>query len=181
MPPPTTHQQSPLLHLARATALLLSSSLTGASITLSTLLVPRLLESPTPLMLQQMARTITHGQSAMPPLTALAAAAYFYLAASQFHVHDHGLRSGGAVRGYLLAGALCAGIAPYTWFLMAPTSRRLLKKAEDVRGMSASEEVVEIGPREEGGKYLVDWWGVLNLGRAALFGLASGVGIFVSL
>ncbi|KAK3335993.1 hypothetical protein B0T19DRAFT_408167 [Cercophora scortea] len=172
--PTTPPNPTPLLRLARATALLLSASLTGSSITLSTFLIPRLLESPTPLMLQQISRTISRGRAAMAPLTALVAITYFYLA-SRF-----GLRTAGG-KGYLLAGMLCAGIAPYTMFLMGPTNRRLLKKAEDVRGMSLSEEVVEIGPREEGGKYLVDWWGVLNLGRAALFGIASGVGVFVSL
>ncbi|KAK4042211.1 hypothetical protein C8A01DRAFT_14164 [Parachaetomium inaequale] len=158
-----SHQDT-TLRLTQGTALLLSTLSSGVSLTLSTFLVPRLLESPTPLMLTQWRRTYTRGASTVPFAAVAAAAGYIYL----------GLRTPGLglcrSRLYLAAAALTVGIAPYTQLVMGGTNGEL-KRLEQRAAVEA--EMVElpaevIAEEERGAKALVDWWGVLNLGRTGL-------------
>lgn len=83
---------------------------------------------------------------------------------------------------YVVAGVLGVGIVPYTFAVLMPTNKRLLGMVE-VQGkveLSASDLVV----KEEGERsahQLVDWWGVLNLGRGLIL-VGSGVlGVWSSL
>ncbi|KAK4100642.1 hypothetical protein N658DRAFT_497089 [Parathielavia hyrcaniae] len=183
-PPPDLN---PTLRLARGTALLLSSLSSGVVLSLSAFLVPRLLESPTPLMLAQWQRTYQLGASTMPLAGAVSAAAYFWL----------GLRGGGGVSGmiggggggvsrggglYLAAGALTAGIMPYTILVMGGTNGRLKALREKV-GAGAKEEgeVVVAEEEERSAKWLVDYWGMLNLGRAGLLIAGTVCGLVATL
>ncbi|KAK0617965.1 hypothetical protein B0T17DRAFT_495184, partial [Bombardia bombarda] len=163
------------LRLAQATAIFLSAATAGANLSVSFFTIPRLLESPTPLMLRQWARLYASGKATMPAFAGAASLAYFFLA-----YHSQRVASSSS-KLYLLAGAASVGIVPYTLALMERTNRRLLKKTADAQGMRMSEELVEVGPREEGAKYLVDRWATLNLGRAALSAVAAGVGLYVVL
>ena len=188
-PNPTT------IRLAQGTALLLSSVATGVSLSISVFgtsdptlpslqkgqnnrtpntppVIPRLLESPTPLMLTQWSRTYHLGHATVPVTAAVAATSYLWL----------GLRAGllpARARLYLTAGALTLGIVPYTMLFMLPTNKKLhaLEERGGVLAVAsvATTAAVEgkgkgaIGVEEErGAKGLMDWWGVLNLGRAGL-------------
>ncbi|KAK4153293.1 hypothetical protein C8A00DRAFT_43785 [Chaetomidium leptoderma] len=174
MAPPTTVDTTTTLRLAKGTALLLSSLGSGIILSLSTFVVPRLLESPTPLMLRQWVRSFRLGAATMPLTAAVSAATYFWL----------GLRSpggpGGALgldhlfrsRAYLAAGALTAGIVPYTIVFMSGTNTKLMALEERVGQAAAAEAVVGV-EEERGAKGLLDWWGVLNLGRAGM--MVAGV------
>ncbi|AEO53320.1 hypothetical protein MYCTH_2294471 [Thermothelomyces thermophilus ATCC 42464] len=177
--------------LAQATALLLGTLSAGANLTLSAFLVPRLLESPTPLMLRQWVRTYRRGAATVPFAAGLAAAAYTYL------YYYLGTRGGGAAsasallraRAYLAAGALTIGIVPYTLAVMAGTNselKRMERAVGEVAGADAAEvpageeeEVVVV--EEESAKRLVDWWGVLNLGRGVLLLAGSICGLAATL
>ncbi len=121
-------------------------------------------------MLTQWLRTYNLGHATMPLTSTVAAAAYFWL----------GLRSGLASgRLYLTAGALTIGIVPYTLAAILPTNKKLFALeeraglgAQAAAGVSVAvegkgKEVVTV-EEERGAKGLVDWWGVLNLGRAGL-------------
>ncbi|KAL2168780.1 hypothetical protein VTG60DRAFT_6819 [Thermothelomyces hinnuleus] len=177
--------------LAQATALLLGTLSAGANLTLSAFLVPRLLESPTPLMLRQWVRTYRRGASTVPFAAGLAAAAYAYL----YYLGTRGGVSASALlraRAYLAAGALTIGIVPYTLAVMAGTNSEL-KRMERAVGEAASadaaadaaeevpagEEVVVV--EEESAKRLVDWWGVLNLGRGVMLLAGSICGLAATL
>lgn len=99
-------------------------------------------------------------------------------------------------RVYLTAGLLALGIVPYTRLLMWDTNLELMKKGREMNGSawgatanSASkgkgkeieheerEIAVVTEEQEKGAKYLVDHWGLLNLGRAALVGAAAVLGL----
>ncbi|RDW66211.1 hypothetical protein BP6252_09846 [Coleophoma cylindrospora] len=166
------------IHAIQAVGLVTSSALAGASIVISTIMVPRLLEAPTPLMLRQWNGVFTHGKNAMPPLAALAASSYFYLA-----YKSHQLLGPAASKWklYLVAGLLSIGIVPYTLVGMSPTNQKLLNKVEETKGLSVKDELVEAGLGEETAHKLIDKWGLLNLGRGVLL-LASGfVGAWTAL
>jgi hypothetical protein len=170
-PSPTT------VGLAKGTALLLSSLSSGIVLSLSTFLVPRLLESPTPTMLTQWQRTYTLGASTMPFTGLISAAAYFWL----------GLRAGisgvGGFRGrmYVVAGALTVGIVPFTVLVMRGTNEKL-KVLRERFGLDAKGEQGEVVAEEErSAKGLVDWWGVLNLGRAGLLIAGTVCGLVATL
>ncbi|KAK3328933.1 hypothetical protein B0H66DRAFT_539769 [Apodospora peruviana] len=206
-----THQltQASLIRLLQIGSPLLTALLSGLSLSTSTLLVPRLLESPSPLMLKQWHATFTQGRNTIVPLSGAAAAGFAFLA--------YTLRNAGSVggsnkaRAYLLSAALCVGIVPYTVVVMMPTNLKLMKKMEEmelygtvngkakevnvvVEGRDISERDVEevleeaaqlqrqqAREQERGAKQLVDHWATLNLGRTAFLAIAAVVGLSVSL
>ncbi|KAH6853486.1 hypothetical protein B0I37DRAFT_440627 [Chaetomium sp. MPI-CAGE-AT-0009] len=168
-PTTTTHR------LTFGTALLLSTLTAGVNLSLSTFLVPRLLESPTPTMLQQWRRTYARGVATIPFAAAAAAAGYLWLGLS---------RAGGMglcrSRLYLVAAGLTVGVAPYTVVVMGGTNARLMgleERVGEVRGLSEGEVAVE----ERSAKGLVDWWGVLNLGRAGMLVAGAVCGLVATL
>ncbi|KAK4238115.1 hypothetical protein C8A03DRAFT_15409 [Achaetomium macrosporum] len=155
------------LRLTQGTALFLSSFTSGVSLTLSTFMVPRLLESPRNIMLTQWLRTFTLGASTVPFATAVTAAAYVWL----------GLKTPGITlfrsRLYLAAAGLTVGIVPYTIAFMGGTNGRLKEMQKEANAVQLELPSPEVRAEEEkSAKALVDWWGVLNLGRAVM--LISG-------
>lgn len=222
------------VHLAQFLAIGLTTSAAGAELALSTFLIPRLLESPTPVLLRQMSHHIFAGRVIFPPLTAAAAACYYFLAYRFMPAAAEGggrviggSAGGGKAVAFLAAGLLAQLVAPYTWRLVLPINGKVVKRAQDagvletyvVDGAQAAgpkppsdelspedqldaqqraveERVVagaakvkgilqvlvdETGPEEETTHYLVEEWGVLNLGRAMLLGLSGAIGIWTSL
>jgi len=168
------------IRTAQITALFLSSTVSGISLALSTFLVPRLLESPVPTMLLQWKRTYHAGKTQIAPAAAAASAIWFWLAAKSPAL------TRGVGRQYLAAGALAFAIIPYTGVMMMETNRRIEERAEGVsleRGRliqaegKGDEEEQMAWVRGEGSKYLVDWWGMLNLGRSAMLMASTVVGL----
>ncbi|KAI9051200.1 hypothetical protein LZ554_005302 [Drepanopeziza brunnea f. sp. 'monogermtubi'] len=177
----TTSNPLPLplpIRLAQTLGITTSLVLAGTSLSTSTTTIPRLLESPPLLLLQQWRHMYTAGRATAPPVAAVAALSYFFLA---HRAHTGG---DGYAGGYVAAGLLSVGIVPYTLAVMMRTNRRLLGRAEGLLGLGLGlarvEEVggeveVEVEEKgEESAHQLVDRWGVLNLGRAAML-LASGL------
>ncbi|KAL2147220.1 hypothetical protein VTI28DRAFT_175 [Corynascus sepedonium] len=189
-----THQTTHV-RLTQATALLLGTLCAGANLAISFFLVPRLLESPTPVMLRQWSRSYHRGAATIPVGAGVAAAAYFYLG---FWGPGRGAASLSRARAYLAAGALTIGIVPYTLLAMARTNGELKRldaavgaaDAGAVKVGTAAEAAAEVPPEgeavvvakaERSAKGLVDWWGVLNLGRAGLLLAGSVCGLVASL
>ncbi|KAH8883518.1 hypothetical protein GQ53DRAFT_663765 [Thozetella sp. PMI_491] len=159
------------LRTVQAAALFISCTLSGASLGLSVFVIPRVLESPPALMVQQWERTFDNGRHILLSASQAAAAAYFYLA------YCFGMSAGAAGKLYFLAGILCVGCIPYTLAVIMPTNRKLLLKVEELGRLGAEKELVETGPKEERAEYLVSRWGLFNLGRAALFVTACLAGL----
>ncbi|KUI70620.1 hypothetical protein VM1G_05773 [Cytospora mali] len=176
-PPPTS------IRLTQAASILISTLASGSSIALSTLLIPRLLESPTPLMVRQWTNSYNVTKLIFPFLGNLSTVLYLTLAG---HYHT---RLSAGTRGalYLAAGALCLSVTPYTWAFVIPLNKRILRKAEEMKGLEGKRleemeamdlEEEGVGPRgEEGAKWLVDQWGVWNLGRGVAWGVAGVLGL----
>ncbi len=179
---------------AQAASIFVNATTAGASLGLSALLIPRFLEAPTPLMLRQWSNMFERTRRPFPAAAAAAAAGYFALA------YYYAFRTAtGAVAGrlYALSGSLCIGIVPYTLVLIMPTNKKLFAKVDEVNklGLLAQDDVdnkahitqvkgelVETGQqKEETAKYLVDHWGILNVGRAGMLAAAAAIGLWVSL
>lgn len=157
----------------QAGAIFASTSAGAAGVALSALIIPRLLESPTPLMLRQWANSFAVTKKVFPGIDGLAGVLYFALAYQFWGSTKSKL--------YVLAGGMCLSVFPYTLALVVPTNRKLFKKVEETKMLSATDEVVEPMKREETAKYLVDHWGILNLPRAVVVGAAGLVGLYASL
>ncbi|KAK4451696.1 hypothetical protein QBC34DRAFT_51577 [Podospora aff. communis PSN243] len=121
---------------ARLTTLLLSPALFTTSLAYSTLLTPRLLESPIPLMLTQWRASYHQGRKSMPPPALAAAASYIYLATRP-----------GLARSkmycYVAAAVLTVGIIPYTVAVMGRVNRMLERRAVVVERVGRGEVVVK--------------------------------------
>jgi len=166
---------SPLpIRLAQTLGLTTSLLLGGANLALSILLVPRLLESPTPLLLRQWHAAYLLGKRSFPPLALLSSLSYFFLAYK-------GDALDGNRMGYLVAGLLTVGIVPYTVAFMQSTNRKLIERNEEMGALGAEDTVVEVGLGNESAHALVDWWGVLNLGRGAMLSVAGILGVWTAL
>ncbi|ROV94325.1 hypothetical protein VMCG_08677 [Cytospora schulzeri] len=180
-------QQPPIsIRLIQATSILIPTLTSGSSLALSTLLTPRLLESPTPLMLHQWANNHRVTSRIFPVLSTLSTALYLTLALCHSRYYSTAANAKGW-KLYLAAGLLCFSATPYTWAFMIPLNRRILRKAEGMRGLeglgAAEVEAMDleeegVGPRgEEGAKWLVDQWGLWNLGRVVVWGVAGVLGL----
>lgn len=73
------------------------------------------------------------------------------------------------------------GAAAYTGLAMGNVNGKLFKKAEELEGLGAADEVVEVGLGGETVHGLVDWWATLNMGRAAIFMVSSLAGTYAAL
>ncbi|KAK3947995.1 hypothetical protein QBC32DRAFT_222989 [Pseudoneurospora amorphoporcata] len=154
-------QTGSLTHLVQSLSVLLSASATGASLSLSFLLVPRLLESPTPLMLTQWRRAYEQTFSTLNRAGAAAALGYFLLAWRFGVRYTSNVAKGGMQalklvkrgRMYAVAGALLVlGMAPYGWVVLGGVERRLVARAGAVERAMAQKGVdVEAGELGAGG------------------------------
>jgi len=71
---------------------------------------------------------------------------------------------------------------PYTLILMGKTNGKLIAKAKAVGVQGTGKEGVEVDVKgEETAHSLVDWWGVLNLGRGVMVAAGGVLGIWTVL
>ncbi|KAE9377247.1 hypothetical protein N431DRAFT_555484 [Stipitochalara longipes BDJ] len=168
------------LRLAQTLGITSSLLLGGLSAGMSFFTIPRLLESPTPLMLRQWRKMYIAGKHTAIPCAYLSSLSYFYLAYSSFS-SSNPFAGNGAGYSYVAAGVLSLGIIPFTLTVLMPTNNKLERKEEETRALEKTDEVVEIGiAGGETAKVLVDRWGVLNLWRVVMLLTASLVGIWTS-
>lgn len=120
------------LRVLQTIGLTTTAILAGTSASFSLYTVPRVLESPTPLLLKQFKHMFKAGHDSVPPVTMIAASSLLYLA------YDSHAAGSPAWRGYATAAALALGILPYTVIVMRSTNKVLLDSAEE------QEEKVQI-------------------------------------
>ncbi|TVY49368.1 hypothetical protein LCER1_G007911, partial [Lachnellula cervina] len=119
--------QTPLpIRLAQTLGLTAAGLLAGSSISFSLVALPRILESPTPLLIQQWKNLFNAGKLWMPPFALLSSSLLFYLA-SQARSRSPSSASVAPDRfwGYVGAGVLALSIVPYTVLFMSGTNARL--------------------------------------------------------
>jgi hypothetical protein len=175
------------IRIAQTLGITLSTFVAGSSITISTFLVPRLLESPAPLLLSQWTNLFHAGKVTAPPLSLISACTYFYLSYTKHtsYLYTGTGRDRFAVWSYLVAGLLSVGIIPYTLLVMGDTNRKLLQQRQSLdytRELNIKED--EITQQYKDNKTvheLVDWWGVLNLGRGLMLTISGVLGTWVAL
>ncbi|TVY46341.1 Noranthrone monooxygenase, partial [Lachnellula occidentalis] len=123
------NMQTPLpIRLAQTLGLTTAGLLAGANISFSLIALPRILESPTPLLIQQWKHLFTSGRATLPPMALLSSSLFFYLA-SQARSSSSKPTSAlpeESFWGYVAAGVLALSIVPYTMVFMSPTNERLL-------------------------------------------------------
>jgi hypothetical protein len=133
------------LRLAQTLGITSSLLLGGLSAGMSFFTIPRLLESPTPLMLRQWRKMYIGGKHVAIPCAFLSSD--FFLAFSSFSSTNP--FAGGAwnsVRwSYVLSGVLSAGIIPFTLVVLMPTNNKLERKEEETRALEKTDKVIEIG------------------------------------
>jgi len=135
-------------------------------------------------MLRQWGHMFAAGKKNAPPFAALSALSYFYLAYATSRLSSHiPITNAHRVRvwAYAVAGLLTVGIVPYTFAVMREVNGKLLRKVEETSALGFKDEVVEVGLGEETAHKLVDKWGMLNLGRAAMLMAGSLVGTWTAL
>lgn len=163
----------PAIRATEAAAIFLSTLTAGSNLALSILVVPRLLESPTPLMLRQWVNSYRRTRIIYPSLASVTGLSYLFLS---YHHH----RSAAAAikaKAYLGAGLLCLSIIPYTAAFVLPTNWKILRKANEMRDVKAVEGVEFEEQGEESAKWLVDHWGMLNLPRGIVTAFAGILGL----
>jgi len=173
---------SPLLpiRIVQTAALTTIASAAGANLGLSFYLIPRLLESPTPLMLKQWNASFDLGKTTIAPLAGMGSALFFYLSYTFRQTINQGPPN--TWKMYMLSGILALGIAPYTMLVIDPTNRKLKAKVEETKGLEVTDTLVEAGTAGgETAHVLVDRWGVLNLGRGAMLVASAIVGVWTAL
>jgi len=166
------------IRLAQAIGITTSSALAGCTLTISAMLVPRLLESPSPLLLKQWKHTFEAGKASVPPLAGICTLAFGYLAYEAKgapNVLPHVWRI------YAASALLCIGIVPYTLIALKSTNNKLLNKAEETHALKAEDKIVEVGLGGETAHQLLDKWATLNLGRTIMFATAAGLSAWVTL
>ncbi|KAK1597115.1 uncharacterized protein LY79DRAFT_508278 [Colletotrichum navitas] len=169
-------QPNPLRGIQSSTVFV-NTALAGLNLSLSVFVVPRLLESPTPLMLRQWSSMFARTSRVFPPPILTCALSYWYMAYQTAAHHHHLPGASGKSRLLAVAGALCFAIVPWTKFLMVGINRELLRRAEGTRDMG----IMAVGmthEEQEGAKSLVDRWGLYNLGRSIALGLGGAVGLY---
>ncbi|TVY18495.1 Anthrone oxygenase [Lachnellula arida] len=130
--------QQPLsFRIAQTVGLTTTGLLAGISLSFTLVSVPRLLESPAPLLLKQWTNLYNEGKVTVPPLTIVASTMWAHLAYGASKAGTGSLE-GGKYWGYVAAGVLSASFIPYTVLVMKGTNAKLLG-----RGMLSAEEIVK--------------------------------------
>ncbi len=166
------------IKLAQAVGITTSSALAGSVFTVSAMLVPRLLESPSPLLLKQWKHNFDVGKASVPPLAGICTLCFGYLAYEAKRAPNVTPR---LWQIYTTSALLCIGIVPYTLAAMASTNNKLAKKAEETNALQAEDKVVEIGLGGESAHQLVDKWATLNVGRAVMLATAAVLSTWATL
>ncbi|RPB22928.1 hypothetical protein L211DRAFT_839293 [Terfezia boudieri ATCC MYA-4762] len=177
---------------AHAIALAGSGVLTGGILSLSFFTTPTLLLAPSPLAQKQWSHLYNLGKRTMPFLSLLTS--FSYLVLSRLYTSPLTAIVPLSQRKsflFILSSGLTLSMVPYTMIFMRSTIAGLEKAGQLMKlgGVASGEKGVERGEQIENmkvvegknTKQLIDEWGVLNLGRAALTGLGFVVGIWGSM
>ncbi|KAI1074898.1 hypothetical protein F5B20DRAFT_585909 [Whalleya microplaca] len=161
----------------------------GLNASLSLLVVPRIRESPAPLLLRQFAAMVSRAFTLFPAPLLLPGLAHAWLAHRV--PQKRGL--------YIVAAALSFSITPWTWGVMMPLNRILERRVAALdagvavgENKGLGEEVVDrdgdgdtggegMGEEGETAQVLIDKWARRHLYRPTVTLLAACLGLYVAL
>ncbi|KAI1765056.1 hypothetical protein GGR53DRAFT_491412 [Hypoxylon sp. FL1150] len=165
----------PSIRALQATSIAILTSTAGLSASLSFFVIPRLLESPTPVLTRQFSRMLAAAHDVFPVPLVLPGLLHAYLA---YRLPDK-------FRLYAIAAALSLTTLPYTSAVMMPINRKMLAKARTVEAADAGAAdvlVEEITASEaETAHALADAWALRNLYRPVVAFAAGVIGLYAAL
>ena len=162
------------LRLVQTIGITVTSWMAGQVSSFSFFTIPRLLESPTPLMLKQWVNMFQAGKSVGQPVSIIIPVSYLYLAYASHSSSSSPFFSNKVALSYAAAAALCLSIPPYTITVLKSTNVAIFKRAEEVTKGEKEGRAVEARKGEESAQDLLRRWALLNLGRVVLL-LASAL------
>ncbi|KAI1475437.1 hypothetical protein K445DRAFT_313932 [Daldinia sp. EC12] len=143
----------------QALTILLLTTTSGATASLSVFLVPRLMESPTRLMVEQFLRAASTSRRVLSVPLVLPGLLHAYLA----------YLVPGKTRLYAVAAALTLSTLPWTRFAMAPLNRKL------------EERIVTLDAEPKTAHQLVDSWATRNLYKPVVSLAAGVIGLYAAM
>ncbi|KAK8089097.1 hypothetical protein PG997_004058 [Apiospora hydei] len=178
---------TPALRALQATNAAVLTTTAGLNLGLSFFVMPRLLESPTPLMLRQWGRMFAVTSRFFPPammvpgLVHAVLAYYYYTVAAAATTAARGLQKGAVYNA--VAALVALSVMPWTLGLMVPINEKLLRKVDAAQSLGANEvEGREVGVKEEETAHaLVDRWALLNLYRGGDVLVSGCLGLYAAL
>ncbi|KAF3935218.1 hypothetical protein ABW19_dt0201045 [Dactylella cylindrospora] len=169
----------PILFHSKVIGVTTAGILTGTLLTHSITTTPLLLSSPNHEIILKQFRHVSSASSSrtskrINALTIISSLSFITSAYLRF-THPS-CRHIPALR-YLISGLLVASVLPYGWLAMRRTEEKLERLyEEEVEGLGFEMRGEEEGVVVKGEvRQLVDWWGVVNLGRV----VGAGIGLLV--
>ncbi|KAI0004053.1 hypothetical protein F4779DRAFT_77539 [Xylariaceae sp. FL0662B] len=187
MPPSPAPNPSSLIRFLQGATIMTLAAAGGLNAGLTLLVIPRLREAPTPVLLRQFHAMVSRAFALFPAPLLLPGLAHLWLAC----------RGAPQRRGlYGAAAALSLSISPWTWGVMMPLNRRLerlvaaldagvgVREGGGVVGEGQGRERVEKegeGEGEEMVRALIDKWAMRHLYRPTVTLLAGCLGLYAAL
>jgi hypothetical protein len=168
------------IRLVQTIGITASSWLAGQVASFSIFTIPRLLESPTPLMLRQWKAMFYAGKSVGQPGGIVIALSYFYLAYASHTSSSLPFTSNVNGISYAVSGLLSIGIVPYTLTVLMPTNLAIFKREEEVSKAEKEGKSVQASAGEGSAQDLLKRWAALNLGRAFLVTASAVLGVWTT-
>lgn len=173
---------TPALRALQATNAAVLTTTAGLNLGLSFFVVPRLLESPTPLMLRQWGRMFAVTSRFFPPAMMVPGLAQAALACYTVAT-TLGPQKGAVCNA--VAALVALSVMPWTLGLLAPINDKLLRKIDEAQSLGAKEVEerearVEVEEQEETAHALVDRWALLNLYRGGAVLVSGCLGLYAA-
>ncbi|KAF2994356.1 hypothetical protein E8E13_000980 [Curvularia kusanoi] len=178
MPFLSPRNPAPSVLIAQAIGITASGYMLGQNASLSLAALPALMQAPSPLLARQWWTLLNASGNIARPLGLISGLALTY---ATYHTHPRG---GLAFRLNLVATLVLQAVIPITLVWLLPLNKKIEErmgelnrvdpKALEVRG---EREVLGIQGEGESTHALVDWWGVLNLGRAVPIAVGFGCAV----
>ncbi|KAK6841924.1 hypothetical protein PG987_002784 [Apiospora arundinis] len=170
------------LRAVQATNAAVLTTTAGLNLGLSFFVIPRLLESPTPLMVRQWGRMFAVTSRFFPPAMMVPGLVHVVLA---YHTATRGTAAGkssSSTTCNVIAALVALSVMPWTLRLMVPINKKLQQKVEEVQSLGAKGvEDGEVGvAQEETAHALVDRWALLNLYRGGAVLVSGCLGLYAA-
>ena len=164
------------LRIAQVLGITLSSFWAGATVSISTFLIPHLISAPSSQAVTSWARMFNLGKFMAPPISLAAATSFGYIA---YSLPTSTPNRDKVFWRYVTAAVFSGAVPFYTATFMQSTNGALLREAAKVAGEGGGKAVGTIG--EAGVSELLRKWSVLNNLRGSLLIVSACIGAWTAL
>jgi len=173
---PFFHQDVPVyVRLAQVVGISTTFAIAGTNLSTSFLSMPAFMKAPAPLLAEQWSAVYNKGAVTIPPLTVVASAAFASLAIREYRLGTSALWT------YATAAVVGVAVIPFTFFVMMPTNKALLAKADSTSSATAGDAAEEAKGGDESTHALADRWTTFNFVRGVTSTVAGLVGLWAAL